>query len=78
MKSESAILILWIPFSDFSLYAILQTASAATWTETIKNTATSPSVVDSRVALSNFKTWMNSAAGGGDLPAHDHAMLFTR
>ena len=66
------------PFSHHLLYAILQTASAATWTETIKNTATSLAVVNSSIALSNFKTWMNSAGGGGDLPAHDHAMLFTR
>ena len=60
---------------------IFQTAGGATWTETIKNTATTPAVIDSTVALSNFRTWMNSVsgdAGDGTLPDHDHAMLFTR
>ena len=59
-------------------YYMFQTAAGATWTETIKNTATSPALVDASIALDNFRTWMNSARGGGDLPAHDHAMLFTR
>ena len=59
-------------------YYMFQTAAGATWTETIKNTASTPALVDASVALSNFKTWMNSASGGGDLTAHDHAMLFTR
>ena len=57
---------------------MFQTAAGATWTETIKNTATSPALVDASIALDNFRTWMNSAGGGGDLPARDHAMLFTR
>ena len=59
-------------------YYMFQTAAGATWTETIKNTATTPALVDASIALDNFRTWMNSVGGGGDLPAHDHAMLFTR
>ena len=57
---------------------LFQTAGGATWTENIKNTATTPAQVNSGTALDNFRIWMNSTTGGGALPAHDHAMLFTR
>ncbi|KAL3854147.1 hypothetical protein ACJMK2_013425 [Sinanodonta woodiana] len=53
---------------------IAETPASALWTESRKVASASVYQVDASAALANFSTWIQSTP---NLPAHDHAMLFT-
>ncbi|XP_076089309.1 uncharacterized protein LOC143059659 [Mytilus galloprovincialis] len=60
----------------FAGIVIAQTPNDAPWTESIKNTASSPNTVDSLAALNKFTAWIQ--ANSSHLPERDHSMLFSR
>ncbi|CAG2242522.1 unnamed protein product [Mytilus edulis] len=60
----------------FAGIVISQTPNDAPWTESIKNTTSSPNIVDSEECLNRFTAWIN--ANSSHLPERDHSMLFTR
>ncbi|CAG2244048.1 unnamed protein product [Mytilus edulis] len=60
----------------FAGIVIAQMPNDAPWTESIKNTASSPNTVDSLAALNKFTAWIQ--ANSSHLPERDHSMLFSR
>ncbi|XP_033761305.1 zinc metalloproteinase/disintegrin-like HR1a isoform X1 [Pecten maximus] len=54
---------------------IAENAASSSWTETVKS---SIGTVDVNVVIGNFRQWVQSETAAGNIPAHDHAMLFSR
>ncbi|XP_021370783.1 A disintegrin and metalloproteinase with thrombospondin motifs 2-like isoform X2 [Mizuhopecten yessoensis] len=54
---------------------IAESAASSSWTETVK---TDDGTVNVKTVINNFRLWVQSENQAGNIPEHDHAMLFSR
>ena len=58
----------------FHWYFLTQRSDSYIWTEIKKEPGTPRALLNADEALKDFRSWVNNSH---DLPAHDHAILFT-